>query len=213
MHLRISEVFLLSLSLIINIIQIMKSVATSCRDALYARLWQRSCPYALMGFTMPVETSALPRLIEAPVDLVVPAVPEDSKQLKIITLMKTKLLLWLAVASISTATWASEPEALNVHRSDATIRSTMLDNIQTIRFSDDETEMLIWTVDQQALTQSIPDILKVTFGDYLANNEVTDVPDTRDLILDTRDVRKVLENGQVVIIKNGVRYNVLGVQL
>ncbi len=125
--------------------------------------------------------------------------------------MKTKLLLWLAVASISTAAWATEPKALNVHRLDATIRSTMLDNVQTIRFSEDETEMLIWTIDQQALTNSIPDILKVTFGDYQADNETT--PVEKPYIVSPNDTRKVLENGQLVIIQNGVRYNVLGIRL
>ncbi len=125
--------------------------------------------------------------------------------------MKTKLLLWLAVASISTATWATEPEALNVHRLDATIRSVMLDNVQTIRFSADETEMLIWTVDQQALTQSIPDILKVTFGDYLADNETT--PVETPYIASLNDTRKVIENGQLIIIKDGVKYTILGICL
>ncbi len=135
--------------------------------------------------------------------------------------MKTKLLLWLAVASISTAVWASElapyvgseasAEALNVHRLDATIRSTMLDNIQTIRFSEDETEMLIQTVDQQSLTHSIPDILKVTFGDYLANNETT--PVETPYIASPDKIQKVIENGQLVIIQNGIKYNVLGIRL
>ncbi len=131
--------------------------------------------------------------------------------------MKTKLLLWLAVASISTAVGATgssrttAPEALNVHRSDATIRSTMLDNIQTIRFSADETEMFIHTVDQQSLTHSIPEILKVTFGDYLADNETT--PVETPYIASPNDTRKVIENGNLVIIKNGVRYSILGMRL
>ncbi len=125
--------------------------------------------------------------------------------------MKTKFLLWLAVASISTAAWATKPEALNVHRLDATIRSTMLDNIQTIRFSLDETEMLIHTVDQQSLTHSLPEILKVTFGDYLADDETTRVETLSHSVSD--NTHKVLENGQLVIIKNGVRYSVLGIRL
>ncbi len=136
---------------------------------------------------------------------------------QIIQTMKTKLLLWLAVASISTAAWAtpyagseSMPEALNVHRLDATIRSTMLDNVQTIRFCDDETEMLIHTIDQQSLTHSIPDILKVTFGDYLADNESTRV---EPYIASPDKIQKVIENGQLVIIQNGVKYNVLGIRL
>ncbi len=137
---------------------------------------------------------------------------------QIIQTMKTKLLLWLAVASISTAAWAtpyagseSMPEALNVHRLDATIRSTMLDNVQTIRFCDDETEMLIHTIDQQSLTHSIPDILKVTFGDYLADNESTRVETLSHSVSD--NTRKVLENGQLIIIQNGVKYNILGIRL
>ncbi len=125
--------------------------------------------------------------------------------------MKTKLLLWLAVASISTAAWASEPEALNVHRMDATISSILLDNIQTIRFSEDETKMLIQTFDQQTVTQSIPKIFKVTFGDYLADNETTCVE--TPYIASPDDTRKVIENGQLIIIQNGVRYNVLGIRL
>ncbi len=132
--------------------------------------------------------------------------------------MRTKLLLWLAVASISTAAWASPyagsdstPEALNVHRLDATIRSTMLDNVQTIRFSVDETEMVVWTVDQQALTHGIPDILKVTFGDYLAETETTQVETS--FMASPNYTRKVLENDQLIIIQNGVRYSVLGIRL
>ncbi len=124
--------------------------------------------------------------------------------------MTKKILLWLVVASISTAVWATEPEALNVHRSDVTIRSTMLDNIQTIRFSDDETEMLIYTVDQQSLSHSLPEILKLTFGDYLADNETTRVEMP---LASPNDTRKILENGNLVIIKNGVRYSILGMRL
>ncbi len=125
--------------------------------------------------------------------------------------MKTKLLLWLAVASISTAVWAFEPEALNVHYWDATIRSTMLDNVQAIRFSEDETEMLIQTVDQQVLTHGIPDIIKVTLGEYLADDETT--PVETSYITSPNNTRKVIENGQVIIIRDGVQYNVLGVRL
>ncbi len=134
--------------------------------------------------------------------------------------MKRKLLLWLAIASVSTVAWATEstgasgtiePEAMNVHRWDATIRSTMLDNVQTIRFSDDETEMLIWTIDQQSLSHGIPDILKVTFGDYLADNETTPVETLLHSVSD--NTRKFLENGNLVIIKNGVRYSILGMRL
>ncbi len=125
--------------------------------------------------------------------------------------MKTKLLLWLAVASVSTAVWATEPEAVNVHRWDATIRSTMLENVQNICFSDDETQMLINTVDKQSITHSLSDILKVTFGEYLANDDTTPV-EAQDIV-SPNDVQKVIENGQLIIIKNGVRYSVLGVRL
>ncbi len=125
--------------------------------------------------------------------------------------MQTKLLLWLAVASISTATWATDPEALNVHRLDATIRSMMLDNVQTIRFNAEETAMLIHTTDQQTLTYGVPDILKVIFGDYLADNETT--PVETPYIASPNDTHKILENGQLIIIKDGVKYTILGIRL
>ncbi len=125
--------------------------------------------------------------------------------------MKTKLLLWLAVANISMAAWSSEPEALNVHCLDAAISSTMLDNIQSIRFSEDETEILIHTVDQQNLTNSIPDIFKVTFGNYIVDNEITLVE--TPYIASQNDVQKLIQNGQLVIVKGAAKYNILGIRL
>ncbi len=126
--------------------------------------------------------------------------------------MKTKLLLWLAVASISTAAWASEPEALNVHQTDATILSTQLDNVQTITFNDKETIMTLTETDHTTQDFALVDIQYVTFGTYIPQ----DNPSTRvetPYIASPDGVQKVLENGQLIIIKNGVRYSVLGIRL
>ncbi len=205
--------------------------------------------------------------------------------------MKTKLLLWLAVASISTATWASEPtEAthLRVHRTDGTVVNAVLNEqlvldfliantteymalkqsenedtqialveIQKMTFGDaivpetpdpDDSEdpvvsgepntmyvyhtngtvfsasldeqvvlrfleenMQVSILQEEPMPWFIADVQKITFGVEETTNTPTRVE--TPYIASPDNVQKVLENGQVIIIKNGIRYNVLGIRI
>ncbi len=85
-YVRIIFTLSLSLSLIVNTIQLMIGVTTSCRDAPYgctpraASLVRSDNDNSLPAYG--VETSAVPRLIEVPVDSVVLDVPEDLNYVK-----------------------------------------------------------------------------------------------------------------------------------
>ncbi len=126
--------------------------------------------------------------------------------------MKRKLLLLLAVVSIGTTVWATDPEAINVVRTDAAISSTLLDDVQLITFNEEETIMTI--IETDATTHDFPlvDVSKVVFGAYVPEDNPNTEVETP--VLEVSDgVRKVLENGHLIIIKDGVRYNVLGIRL
>ncbi len=125
--------------------------------------------------------------------------------------MKRKLLFLMAVA-LPLMVSATEPEAINIVHHDLTITSTRLDELTCLTFSSDETTVKIHTATAEN-EFIINDIRKVLFGEYIAPNDPTEVIEVRDSILDTHSVRKVLENGHLVIIRDGKRYNVLGTRI
>ncbi len=131
-----------------------------------------------------------------------------------------KPILFFCSLLLSLAAWAtpyvgseSMPEAVNVHHFDATIHSTMLDNVQSITFNDDETIMTLTETDATTQDFALVDILYVAFGAYISQDNPSTPIETTPYIVSPDGVQKVLENGQLIIIKNGVRYSVLGVRL
>ncbi len=124
-----------------------------------------------------------------------------------------KILLLFGVCLLHATIYAAEPEALNIVRTDATISSTLLDDVQRITFNEEETMMTITKTDEVTKDFALLDIQYLMFGAYSAENDTpTGIADcvVRNAESDTR---KVLENGNLIIIKNGIRYSVLGIRL
>ncbi len=123
--------------------------------------------------------------------------------------MKRNLLFFMALALPLMVT-ATEPEAVNVLHVDETITSAMLDDLTCLTFSSDETTVKLHTttVEKEFI---INDIRKVLFGEYIAPNNPTSVETIENI--PTEGVYKTIENGHLVIIKDNVKYNVLGTRL
>ncbi len=118
-----------------------------------------------------------------------------------------KSILFFCSLLISLALEATETETVNVHQWNGTVHQTLLNDIQSIRFNSEETMMFIHTINQQRLTYEMAEIRKVTFNDSTV--------DALEAIESTPQdgVQKILENGHVVIVRDGVRYNILGMRL
>ncbi len=127
--------------------------------------------------------------------------------------MRTKqLLLTFCLLVGCVVAFATEPEAVNVVRTDATVSSTLLDNVQYIVFSADKQTMTILETDETEKDYALDLVRKVVFGAYISADN-TPTPMEPLSPAERQGVHKVLENGQVVIIKDGVRYNVLGMRM
>ncbi len=128
--------------------------------------------------------------------------------------MKKKILLLAALCLPLVALRATEPEALNIVRINAAMASTLLNEVQRITFNEEETIMSLNLTDETSKDFALVDVQYLAFGAYSAEDgTLTEVPDTQDSMLDTRGVQKVLENGCIYIIQNGIRYNILGIRL
>ncbi len=123
--------------------------------------------------------------------------------------MKKNLLLFMALC-LPLMAFTTEPEAVNVVHVDETITSAMLDDLTCLTFSSDETTVKLHTttVEKEFI---ISDIRKVLFGDYIAPDTPTEVETIENI--PTEGVRKTIENGHLVIIKDNVKYSVLGTRL
>ncbi len=133
--------------------------------------------------------------------------------------MKRKLLFCMAfclplmagatgTSNSSKSSGATTPDAINIVHHDLTITSTMMDDLTCLTFSSDETTVKIHTATAENEI-AIAEIRAVLFGDYLKptdveNCEMQDTPS---------GVRKTIENGQLVIIKDNVKYNIWGTVL
>ncbi len=82
--------------------------------------------------------------------------------------MKTKLLLWLAVASISTAAWASEPEAVNVHQKSGTITSTMFEDFTNLELNGDV--LIVHKRSGESITIAMDNVTNILWGDYVQSS-------------------------------------------
>ncbi len=125
--------------------------------------------------------------------------------------MIKKLLLSLGLLVTSTVAFTTTPEALNVVRKNASISSAYLTNVRNITFDALSKTMNVLEKDDTEQYFSLPDIRKVMFGAYILSDDLPTIVDS----IPERDngVQKVLENGQVIIVRDGVRYNVLGMRL
>ncbi len=119
-----------------------------------------------------------------------------------------KPILFFCSLLIGLAAWATESETVNVHQWNGTVHQTLLNDIQSIRFNSEETMMFIHTIEQQRLTYEMAEIRKVTFNEQSITNALETIES-----MPQDGVQKILENGQVIIIRDGVRYNVLGMRL
>ncbi len=129
--------------------------------------------------------------------------------------MKEKLFLWLAVATlcagsgVTTAAWgaipANEPNYVNVHHTNGAIISASLDEQVMLQFLNDN--MHVSVLEQEKALWQIDEVEMITFSAEATSDIPTIAPN------ENKNVRKVLENGQVIIIRDGVRYNVLGTPL
>ncbi len=126
--------------------------------------------------------------------------------------MKAKLLLMSAMIGLSIAARATDPEALNVHVLNDLIHSTYIDNVQSIKFNEEETTMLVNLFDQQVQPYNIADIRYMQFSDYIEDSDI-ETKSIETLSHSVSNTGKVIENNQVIIVNNGVRYNVLGIKL
>ncbi len=129
--------------------------------------------------------------------------------------MKEKLLLWLAVATlcagsgVTTVAWGAtqenEPNYVNMHHTNGAIISVSLDEQVVLQFLNDN--MHVSVLEQEKALWQIDEVEMITFSAEATNDIPNIVPN------DNNNVRKVLENGQVIIIRDGVRYSVLGTPL
>ncbi len=125
--------------------------------------------------------------------------------------MKHKFLLWLAVASISTAAWGAtdEPNTMYVHHTNGTLFCASLEEDVVLQFLNDN--MQISVLEQENTLWEIDAVEKITFG--ITEKDPSVSTEIESITPQNSNVRKVLENGQVIIIRDGIRYSILGVRL
>ncbi len=101
---------------------------------------------------------------------------------------------------------AEEPTHLRVHQNNEIITTFSLDEQLVLRFLEDNIQVSILKAEPSIV--AIDAIQKITFGENNIPNAVDNVQKETD-----NGVRKIIDKGTVIIIKDGVRYNVLGVRL
>ncbi len=119
--------------------------------------------------------------------------------------MKRKLLLFFALASMSIFARAAEPEALIITLSDSSVETVLLDEIREITFNETATQAIICKLDNNEIVIGLDNVEEATFN----HSTATILP---TLLLEQNPTQKVIENGQLYIVKDGVRYNVLGIR-
>ncbi len=126
-----------------------------------------------------------------------------------------KRMLFLSFLFLSLAAWALEPTHLRVHRTDGNVLNAQLDKQLVLDFLEENVAyyLALKQADSADVQIALAEIQKMTFG----IEEIPDVPTAVETlsygVSNQDDVRKVLENGQLIIIRNGVRYNIFGMRL
>ncbi len=103
-------------------------------------------------------------------------------------------------------------ELIHIYHTNGTVFSASLDEQVVLRFLADNMQVSI--LQQEPMPWLLDEVQKITFS--IVEEETPDTPtEIEDCVVrdEDCDVRKILENGQVIIIKNGVRYNILGIRL
>ncbi len=117
-----------------------------------------------------------------------------------------KLILFFALASLSLFAGAAEPEALYFTLSDGLMVTVLLDDVREITFNETATELTIHKLDDSDITIVLDDLDDGSFS-----------PETptvlQSLLFEPTQAEKVIEDGQLFIIKDGVRYSVLGMKV
>ncbi len=114
-----------------------------------------------------------------------------------------KLLLFFALAGMSIFTHATGFEALYFTLSDASVITVAVDDIKEITFNETATEMTIHKLDNSDIVIVLDNLEE---GNFYAPTAL------QSLFFERDKAQKVVENGQLYIIKDGVRYNVLGIK-
>ncbi len=129
-----------------------------------------------------------------------------------------KLLIVLSVlfctSSIVAQVSIERPNTILLSQTDGTCTSASLYNHVVLSFLNDN---LHFSVKQQPTIVSLDDVEEITFKWVEANHPA----DTEDTAIElpwgdddrASDTRKIIENGMLVIIKNGIRYNIYGMRL
>ncbi len=129
-----------------------------------------------------------------------------------------KLILFLSVllctSSIVAQVSIEEPNTILLSQKDGSRTSTSLYNHVVMSFLNDN---LHFYVQSKPTIVSLDDVEEITFMWVEANHPA----DTEDTAIElpwgederTSNTRKIIENGMLIIIKDGIRYNIYGMRL
>ncbi len=117
-----------------------------------------------------------------------------------------KIFLFIVLAGVSLFARAAEPEALYFTLSDASVVTVLLDDIREITFDETATEMTIHKLDNSDVVIVLDNLEEGSFDPETPNA-------LQSILFEQTEIQKVIEDGQLYIIKDGVRYNVLGIRV
>ncbi len=130
-----------------------------------------------------------------------------------------KLLIVLSVllctSSIAAQVSIEQPNTILLSQTDGSQLSASLYKHVVLSFLNDN---LHFCVQSKPTIVSLDDVEEITFQ-WVADNHPADTEENTAIELPnsndsrTSDTRKVIENGMLIIIKNGVRYNIYGMRL
>ncbi len=106
--------------------------------------------------------------------------------------MKKQLLFFCSLL-ISLAAWATEPEAVNIHRFDGTITSTMFDDFQNLELSGDV--IIVYQQSGNQITIAMDNVANILWGDYVSSTP-TDIENICSTSL------QVYHNGTQCVIRS-----------
>ncbi len=117
-----------------------------------------------------------------------------------------KLLLLLALASVGCWVQAAEQsEAFILTLQDASVVSVVLDDIHEITFNETATSMIIHKLDNTDIVIVLDNLDYGEFGSLQTTS-------LKSFFSEQDNVQKIIEDGHIYIVKDGVRYNVLGIR-
>ncbi len=108
------------------------------------------------------------------------------------------LLVWAGI------TYAEVP-TMEVN-SASTVRDYAIADIRKITFDSSTDAMIINLHSSEQISYAIADISTITFRNVNAPSAIEDV----EVFMDGKQVQKIIRDGQLLIIKDGVAYNLMG---